>query len=271
MSGQLRRRREGRSGSSSCPGEPLTNGRDQRTQHPRKTVVTIATAGLDHPRAHRSTPRSSAPVHTHFSPWPRFGTRVIFDQRRNTSRCPPVKGEPWFFRATSGRAVPDGTVSSRRRRGGAVLAGAIMATGGLSAVAPAATAAEERGGATHSVTVLNGAENGGQESTVRSRTCFTGRDAADRAERAVPAAATELMIWSEHRDWGGVYDRIYGYDGPCDSSDYTFSPSTRGNHRHASAAFRTRVPHGCLCLLGRRHRRRHRRARPGPGGTGGTP
>jgi hypothetical protein len=130
-----------------------------------------------------------------------------------------------FRRTAAGRAVP-GATPSHRRRGGAVLAGALAATGCLSVLAPTATAAEQHGGATHCVTVLNGVEHGEQESTVRSRACFTGHDAGNRAERAAPSAATQLMIWSEHRDWGGVYDRIYGYDGPCDSAGYTFDPST---------------------------------------------
>ncbi|MGA4862247.1 hypothetical protein ACPB9J_06390 [Streptomyces lavendulocolor] len=76
-------------------------------------------------------------------------------------------------------------------------AGALAATGRPGVVAPAATATERHGGAAHCVTVPNGVDHGAQESAARSRACLTGQAAGDRAERAVPSAAT-----------GGVRTRV---------------------------------------------------------------
>jgi hypothetical protein len=122
----------------------------------------------------------------------------------------------------AGAASADAQPSAHR----ALFAAVLCATTCLVVAAPAAAAAEQRTGATHCVTVLNGVERGEGESKVRSRTCFSGPDADERAERAAPAAATQLMLWAEHSDYGGVYDRIYGYDGPCDAAGYSFTPST---------------------------------------------
>ncbi|MER6190448.1 hypothetical protein [Streptomyces cyaneofuscatus] len=122
--------------------------------------------------------------------------------------------------ASSTRAQP-----SARRRRRALLAAVVGATTCLGVAAPTATATEQQPGATHCVTVLNGVDRDAVESTVRSRTCFSGPDAEGRAQRAAPAAGTQLMLWAEHSDYGGVYDRIYGYDGPCDAAGYSFTPS----------------------------------------------
>ncbi|MFJ4879022.1 hypothetical protein ACIP93_28005 [Streptomyces sp. NPDC088745] len=103
---------------------------------------------------------------------------------------------------------------------------AVLCAASAGFAAPVATAAEPRTGATHCVTVLNGVERGEGVSKVRSRTCFSGPGAAERAGRAAPAVATQLMLWAEHRDYGGVYDRIHGYDGPCDAAGHSFTPST---------------------------------------------
>ncbi|RPK81265.1 hypothetical protein [Streptomyces sp. ADI98-10] len=130
-----------------------------------------------------------------------------------------------FGKTPAERASSVDAQPSAHRRHRALLAAGVCATSCLGGAAPAATAAEQRTGATHCVTVLNGVERSEGESTVRSRTCFSGFDADGRAERAAPAAATQLMLWSEHSDYGGVYDRIYGYDGPCDATGYSFTPS----------------------------------------------
>ncbi|MFJ5658481.1 hypothetical protein ACIQD5_34785 [Streptomyces microflavus] len=122
------------------------------------------------------------------------------------------------------------TQPSARRRHRALLATVVGATTCLGVAAPTATATEQQPGATHCVTVLNRVERDVVESAVRSRTCFSGPDADGRAERAAPAAATQLMLWAEHSDYGGVYDRIYGYDGPCDAAGYSFTPSTWSNN-----------------------------------------
>lgn len=120
------------------------------------------------------------------------------------------------------------TQPSARRRHRALLATVVGATTCLGVAAPTATATEQQPGATHCVTVLNRVERDVVESAVRSRTCFSGPDADGRAERAAPAAATQLMLWAEHSDYGGVYDRIYGYDGPCDAASTTASRRARG-------------------------------------------
>ncbi|XMN11212.1 hypothetical protein ACK8N7_36960 [Streptomyces griseobrunneus] len=131
-----------------------------------------------------------------------------------------------FGKTPAARASFGDVQRSARYRLRASLAAVLGAITCLAAVAPAATAAEQRTGAKQCVTVLNGVGRGEGESTVRSRICFTGPDAEKRAGRAAPAAATQLMLWAEHSDYGGVYDRIYGDDGPCDASGYSFTPST---------------------------------------------
>ncbi|GGY62416.1 hypothetical protein GCM10010363_49910 [Streptomyces omiyaensis] len=131
-----------------------------------------------------------------------------------------------FAKTSAAAAAPVDAPPQARRRRHALLAAVLGTTACLGVTAPAATAAGQRAGATHCVTVLNGVERGEGESTVRSRTCFSGPGAGERAERAAPAGATQLMLWAEHGDWGGVYDRVYGYDGPCDAAGYSFTPST---------------------------------------------
>ncbi|NEA64246.1 hypothetical protein [Streptomyces sp. SID12488] len=103
----------------------------------------------------------------------------------------------------------------------------LAAVVGLTTVGSPALAADGTSD-THCVTVIDGVKAGEKVSGVRSHTCFTGAGAAAQAKSAAPsaAAATELMIWSEHSSWGGVYDRIYGYDGNCDATGYAFNPST---------------------------------------------
>ncbi|MCQ0021810.1 hypothetical protein M4914_01700 [Streptomyces somaliensis DSM 40738] len=114
--------------------------------------------------------------------------------------------------------------------------GVLGAVGALTLSGSPAVAVGEGSGDTHCVTVVDGLEPGQKTSRVMSRKCFSGPGAAERADGAVSAAAagTELMIWSEHANYGGVYDRIYGYDGPCDAAGYAFTPSTWWQQRLSS-------------------------------------
>jgi hypothetical protein len=115
------------------------------------------------------------------------------------------------------------------------VASAIVATAAcLSALTVPASAADAGpAAATHCVMVLDQLRPGEETSTLRSRTCFTGPQAEQRAIAAAPAASVQLMTWATDANYGGEYTHVYG-GAACDSAGYSFSPNSWWSTRLSS-------------------------------------
>ncbi|MET9373834.1 hypothetical protein ABZX98_06740 [Streptomyces sp. NPDC002992] len=88
---------------------------------------------------------------------------------------------------------------------------------------------------THCVVVVDPLEPGQEVSEVASRTCFTGKDAASRADASVASttASVELMTWATDHSYGGEYTHVYG-SAYCDGAGYSFRPNSWWSSRLSS-------------------------------------
>lgn len=103
---------------------------------------------------------------------------------------------------------------------------------GLVALAPqaSASATPDR---TYCSVVVERVKPGDKVSQVKSRTCSDSRTTAAATNSS---AATLLMTWYQHADYGGSVTDVYGDYGPCDAAGYVLDT---GLSRYMISSFRT--------------------------------